>query len=277
LGIAPAHGGFIGRLAAGGGAFSRGWQNGEGLRSPEEARTMRRIATRKLTLSTLAVLLVAAGATVLITSGGSRSATTASARTLALRSNAPRAAGTQAVASRYLGLSNAQLRSQLRAGKSLAQIAEASNGRSAAGLIDAVVRARTARLHAARAAGRISAGRESRALASLRRRVTEVVDRVRAPSRSQRLVVETAASYLGLSAQQLRGELASGRTLAQIAGTRPGRSAAGLVSTLVNTRRAMLEELLAATRRRESKEQARLSTLQQRVSTLVNRRFPAGR
>lgn len=43
----------------------------------------------------------------------------------------------------------------------------------------------------------------------------------------------TASSYLGLTAPQLLGELASGKTLGQIAAATPGRSEAGLVAAIV--------------------------------------------
>ena len=51
-----------------------------------------------------------------------------------------------ATAAGYLGLTGAQLQSELRGGRSLAQIASASHGKSTAGLIDALVAAKRARL-----------------------------------------------------------------------------------------------------------------------------------
>ena len=62
-----------------------------------------------------------------------------------------RRGGTLATAAGYLGLSPAQLRSELRSGKSLAEIANATRGKSKAGLIGALEAAPKERLAAAAA------------------------------------------------------------------------------------------------------------------------------
>ena len=49
-----------------------------------------------------------------------------------------------AVAANYLDESGAQLRQKLRSGRSLAEIANATSGKSSAGLIDALVQSRAA-------------------------------------------------------------------------------------------------------------------------------------
>jgi|SRR5690348_3011273 len=55
--------------------------------------------------------------------------------------------------------------------------------------------------------------------------------------------LETAATYLGLSRQELLDQLRSGKTLAQIANATSGKSASGLVDALVEQ---MQDELAAA-------------------------------
>jgi polyhydroxyalkanoate synthesis regulator phasin len=55
--------------------------------------------------------------------------------------------------------------------------------------------------------------------------------------------LETAASYLGLSQQELLDQLRSGKTLAQIADATSGKSASGLVDALV---KQMQDELAQA-------------------------------
>lgn len=82
------------------------------------------------------------------------------------------------VASRYLGVSSVHIRAQLRAGKSLAEVAEAS-GKSASGLVAAIVSARQARLASEVAAGTLSTAEEQELLDTLERRVTVKVDRRR--------------------------------------------------------------------------------------------------
>ena len=53
-----------------------------------------------------------------------------------------------AAAATYLGISGDTLRSDLQSGKTLAQIADATSGKSASGLIDALVAADTTRITA---------------------------------------------------------------------------------------------------------------------------------
>ncbi len=76
---------------------------------------------------------------------------------------------------RYLGISPAQLRAELQAGRSLAQIADATPGKSASGLIDARVSSREAAIKAALASGRISKTTAATLLSSLRQRITNEV------------------------------------------------------------------------------------------------------
>ena len=63
--------------------------------------------------------------------------------------------GVLAVASSYLGLPAGTIESQLAHGSSLGQIADATPGRSAAGLVDAYVAALRAKLDRIVAAGRL--------------------------------------------------------------------------------------------------------------------------
>jgi hypothetical protein len=84
-------------------------------------------------------------------------------------------AGLSAAAS-YLGLSQSELATQLRSGKTLAQIAAATPGKSAAGLVDALVAATTTKLDAAVKAGRLTPALEQTILAKLRAGVTALVD-----------------------------------------------------------------------------------------------------
>ena len=54
-----------------------------------------------------------------------------------------------------------------------------------------------------------------------------------------------AASYLGISLQQLTRDLRSGQSLAQIANGHPGRPASGLIDILVAAKRRRLSALSA--------------------------------
>ncbi len=135
----------------------------------------------KLGLAALAaVLAVGGGAYALGRSqgSGSRPASTPTAPVLAGAGAAPvrpYAAGVSA-ATAYLGLSEADLRRQLAAGKTLAQIADATNGRSAAGLVAAVVDAERQVVEQAVSSGRLKPDRAGRLEASLDARVRRLVD-----------------------------------------------------------------------------------------------------
>jgi hypothetical protein len=135
--------------------------------------------------------------------------------------------GALATAASYLGLSTPQLRDELRAGKSLAQIADATSGRSEAGLIAVLEAARKQKLAAA--------------AAGVTARVTAEVEAVGGPrthrglERWHRQLLGSSASYLGLPKSKLAAELRTGKTLAQVASETPGKSDAGLVEALVST------------------------------------------
>jgi hypothetical protein len=83
--------------------------------------------------------------------------------------------GPLAPAAKYLGLTKAQLRAQLRSGKSLAQIAKAQ-GKSTSGLEQAITAAVKARLDTAVASNRITAAREQKALSGLSAMIHDLVN-----------------------------------------------------------------------------------------------------
>jgi hypothetical protein len=80
-----------------------------------------------------------------------------------------------AAAASYLGLTEARLRSELEAGKTLAQVAQA-HGKSVGGLIDALVADAKKHLDAAVAAGRLTQAQENEMLSGLRDRITNRVN-----------------------------------------------------------------------------------------------------
>ncbi|HEX4467001.1 MAG TPA: hypothetical protein VH025_07425 [Solirubrobacteraceae bacterium] len=79
------------------------------------------------------------------------------------------------VAARYLGLPVTQVLAERRAGKSLAELARATPSRSSAGLIAALIKARTTALDQALKQGRITRKHEQVALAALPARVRSAV------------------------------------------------------------------------------------------------------
>lgn len=81
----------------------------------------------------------------------------------------------RATAARYLGLTIAEIRTALRSGRSLAQTASSTRGRSAAGLIEALIHAKTAALASAVRAGKLTTAAQRASITTLPRRVSAEV------------------------------------------------------------------------------------------------------
>ena len=84
-----------------------------------------------------------------------------------------------AAAATYLGLTQAELQTALQSGKTLAQIANATDGKSAAGLIDALVAAEKTKLAAAVTAGKLTQAQADEISTTLKDHVTNMVNGVR--------------------------------------------------------------------------------------------------
>jgi hypothetical protein len=142
-------------------------------------------------------------------------------------------------AATYLGTTADALRTQLESGKTLAQIANATSGKSAQGLVDALVAAAKAKLG-------------PNAPADLTQRITDMVDGVHDMHgmdgmhgmRGGPFELRAAAAYLGIGEESLRSQLESGKTLAQIANATSGKSAQGLIDALVADARTRITKLV---------------------------------
>ncbi len=160
--------------------------------------------------------------------------------------------GVLTTAASYLGSTPAQLRSELRPGKSLAEIANATAGKSAAGLIHALEAVERAKL--------------ATASANLPSRVSAEVDRTHTPG-----LLESSAGYLGVGTRELRAQLRAGKTLAQIAASTAGKSEAGLVAALVAARKTALAAAVKAGTVTQARENALLPKLESDVSARIHR------
>lgn len=85
--------------------------------------------------------------------------------------------------------------------------------------------------------------------------------------------LDAAATYLGLSEDQLRTQLESGKTLAEIARAQ-GKSVDGLKAALLEDAQAKLDRAVQDGRLTKAQEQQVLSDLQQRIDGLVNGKLP---
>src|SRR2546429_12645 len=130
--------------------------------------------------------LIAGAAVILLLGGASAAALTATGQSHRPSARAARPAHAFArlgggrdlgTAASYLGMSSAQLQSELESGRTLAAIASATSGKSESGLIDVIVAAKKEMLAAARAAGSITAERENAMAASLHKRIGKLVTR----------------------------------------------------------------------------------------------------
>lgn len=157
----------------------------------------------------------------------------------------------------YLGISMTQLNAELREGKTLAQIANATPGRSEAGLIKALVEKRREQL--------------ARAAAALPKRVAAAVRKKGGPASSNAGLREVARAYLGISAAQLAKDLRAGETLGDIAEATPGHSREGLMKALFAARQHQLDTAVQSGRLSEAARRVRLAHAQRRVERVIAR------
>jgi hypothetical protein len=144
-----------------------------------------------------------------------------------------------AAAASYLGSTTDAVLTQLQGGKTLAQVADGTSGKSKAGLIAALVAHEKQELAAAVTAGRLTQAQSDQIAPTLTQRFTDFVNGVRPAMRPGGLGPRhghgdgVAATYLGISVDSLRTQLQGGKTLAQVANATNGKSASGLIDALV--------------------------------------------
>jgi hypothetical protein len=88
--------------------------------------------------------------------------------------------------------------------------------------------------------------------------------------------LQAAASYLGLSVDQLRSKLENGKTLAQVAKDQ-GKSVEGLVQGMLAEKTRGLDDAVKAGRLTKAERDDLVAGLRQRITDLVNGRFPSHR
>jgi hypothetical protein len=81
--------------------------------------------------------------------------------------------------------------------------------------------------------------------------------------------LESAAGYIGITEAQLRTELESGKSLAQVAKAH-GKSVDGLIDALVAAAKDKLDNAVSAGRLTKAEETEMLSVLKDRISSAVN-------
>jgi hypothetical protein len=216
---------------------------------------MSRLTKRRLALLTALLAMLAGGATGALGSSGG------GGRTKTAHAHSGKRVSLLSVAAGYLGLPEAQIRSELHSGKSLAQIAEASSGHTSGGLIAALVGSRSAHLS---------------------ERITTLVSSPGGAKHAAKKSARTSAravalAYLGLSRNEARSRLRAGRSLGEIADATPGRSASGLIDAIVANAAQHSAPKPAAGHLSKSAQTARLARIRKRVSAVVARKHFAAK
>ena len=192
----------------------------------------------QLALLLVGIAALALGGTALAAKGHSQTKRAA----LAARAHDHHGPGDDlAAAASYLGSTTDALLTQLQAGKTLAQVADSTSGKSKAGLIAALVAHEKQELADAVAAKRLTQAQSDQIASTLTQRFTGFVNGVRpaigpggrGPGRDHGDGIQVAATYLGLAVDSLRTQLQGGKTLAQVANATSGKSASGLIDALV--------------------------------------------
>ena len=160
--------------------------------------------------------------------------------------------GVAAIAS-YLGVTTAQLRTDLQSGQSLADVATAQ-GKTVSGLEDAIVADASSHLDATQ-------------LANLKSHLDDIVNHTGPPARHGGLGgppgAQAIAAYLGITAAQLRTDLQSGQSLADVATTQ-GKTVSGLEDAIVADASSHLDA-------------TQLANLKSHLDDIVNRTGPPAR
>ncbi len=228
--------------------------------------------------------LVASAALVLGVGAGIADASQSSASQkagLAGRAGPGPGPGAKAIAD-YLGLTAAELQTQLQAGKTLAQVATAQ-GKTVSGLEDAIVADAKSHLDADVTAGTITAAQESTMLSGLTSHVADMVNHTGPPAggpggpggpgHGPGPGAKAIADYLGLTAAELRTQLQAGKTLAEVA-TAQGKTVSGLKDAIVADAKSHLDAEVTAGTITAAQESTMLSDLTSHVADMVNHTGP---
>ena len=174
------------------------------------------------------------------------------------------------VAATTLGITTDELRTQLEAGKSLAQVAEAE-GVEKQTLIDALVKAGEAKLDEAKA--------------DLPDRIAEMVDATHTPGEmgghegrgpgGRGPGLESAAKALGVSEDDLKTALQDGKTIAEVAKDK-GVDKQTVIDALVADAKAKTAEAVTDGKLTQEQADERLADVTDKITTMVDEGMPKG-
>lgn len=175
----------------------------------------------------------------------------------------------------FLGMEPGELREELVAGATLAEVA-AARGISREELVGHIVDAVTERVETAYGAGRVDAQRRERILADLEGRVEAGIDtprpwrdRVRRARRVRRVAAGIVTDLLNMEPAELREALTGGATLAEVAEER-GVDVDDLVAALLAPLSDRLQAAVEAGRLTDEERDAALARAEERVRERVS-------
>lgn len=175
-----------------------------------------------------------------------------------------------------LGISEDELREQLRAGKTIAAVAT-EKGVPVERVVAAMVEEAKARLATAVTEGKLTQEQADARIANLSQHLTDHVNRVK-PGHDGRghghpghkAGLAAAASALGLSEEELRNELRTGKTLAAVA-TETGVAIDKVIAAMVDEAKARLATAVTEGRLTQAQADELSAELSERITAKVNR------
>ena len=175
----------------------------------------------------------------------------------------------------FLGISVSTLASDLAGGKTLAQEATAKN-KKADDLIAAIVAAQKTNLDNEKAAGWITADQETAILDRYKDAVTDLVNSGPPVPGNGRVggLLQTAATFLGMSVSDLQADLKAGKSLADEAKAK-GKSVDDLVAALLAPAKKNLDQAVTDQKITQAQETAILNKMTQGLTNLVNNVKPS--
>jgi hypothetical protein len=174
-------------------------------------------------------------------------------------------------AAEALGVSEDDLRQQLRDGKTIAQVAQERNV-DVQQVIDAMVADATARIDEKVQEGDLTAEEANERKANLPDRITRLVNEGRPQGggpRGRGLKLEAAAEALGVSEDDLRQQLRDGKTIAQVAQER-NVEVQRVIDAMVADATARIDEKVQEGDLTAEEANERKANLQERITRLVN-------
>jgi hypothetical protein len=176
-------------------------------------------------------------------------------------------------AATFLGVSLSALEADLKGGKTLAQEATAK-GKTASGLIDALVASEQTVLDAQNSAGWLTDAQETAVLANLKNAITNLVNNgPPVPGAGHAGPLDEAATYLGMTVSDLQAALESGKTLADEAAAK-GKTVDGLVQALLAPLKTELDKRVTAGDITAAQETTILNNQTTHLTDFVNGKAP---